>query len=75
MIADAQARSTNAKVKYQWARHLGPVYCGPLLERPVNEITALDVAAVLRPVWESKPEVRANFTPRSAASSIERVLS
>ena len=24
VIAGAQARSTNEKVKYQWARHLGP---------------------------------------------------
>jgi hypothetical protein len=63
VIADAQAKSSNEKVKYQWARHLGPVYCGSLLERPVNEITTLDVAAVLRPVWESKPEVARKLYP------------
>ncbi len=63
VIADAQAQSTNEKVKYQWARHLGPAYCAPLLLRPVNEISTLDVAAVLRPVWESKPEVARKLHP------------
>jgi hypothetical protein len=47
----------NAKVRYQWERHLGPTYSGPLLDRPVHEITAMDVAAVLRPAWRAKPEV------------------
>ncbi|MGA9825215.1 MAG: Arm DNA-binding domain-containing protein [Methylocystis sp.] len=63
VIAGAQARSTNEKVKYQWARHLGPAYCAPLLARPVNEISTQDVAAVLRPVWESKPEVARKLHP------------
>src|ERR1700733_6057602 len=36
VIADAQSKSTNATVRYQWERHLGPVYCGPLLSRPVH---------------------------------------
>jgi hypothetical protein len=26
VIADAQSKSTNAKVRYQWERHLGPAY-------------------------------------------------
>ncbi len=56
VIADAKRKSANAKVRYQWERHLGPVYCGPLLMRPVHEINTLDVAAVLRPVWHDKPE-------------------
>jgi integrase len=63
VIEDAQAKSVNAKVRYQWERHLGPVYSGPLLDRPVHEITALDVAAVLRPVWRSKPEVARRLYP------------
>ena len=63
VIEDAQAKSVNAKVRYQWERHLGPVYSGPLLDRPVHEITALDVAAVLRPVWRSKPEVARKLYP------------
>jgi integrase len=63
VIEDAQSKSVNAKVRYQWDRHLGPVYSGPLLDRPVHEITALDVAAVLRPVWRSKPEVARKLYP------------
>ena len=56
-------KSVNAKVRYQWERHLGPAYSGSLLDRPVHEITALDVAAVLRPVWRSKPEVARKLYP------------
>jgi integrase len=63
VIEDAQSKSVNAKVRYQWERHLGPVYSGPLLDRLVHEITALDVAAVLRPVWRSKPEVARKLYP------------
>ena len=28
VIADAQSKSSNAKVRYQWERHLGPAYSG-----------------------------------------------
>lgn len=63
VIADAQAKSTNAKVRYQWERHLGTAYSSPLLARPVNEITSLDVAAVLRPIWRTKPEVARKVYP------------
>ena len=57
VIADMQARSTNEKVKYQAARHLGPAYCETILERHVNEISTTQLAAMLRPVWREKPEV------------------
>jgi integrase len=63
VIADAQAKTTNQKVKYQWQRHLGRAYSGPLLDRPVNEITTLEVAAVLRPIWRTKPEVARKTYP------------
>jgi integrase len=63
VIAEAQARTANEKVAYQIARHLGPVYSGSLLDRPVNEITTTDVAAVLRPVWRTKPEVARKLYP------------
>jgi integrase len=63
VIAEAQRRSTNAKVRYQWERHLGSAYCEPLLTRPVHEITTLDVAAVLKPVWNTKPEVARKLYP------------
>jgi hypothetical protein len=63
VIADALKKTSNSKVAYQWERHLGQVYSGPLLERPVNEITTLDVAAVVRPVWRKKPEVARKLYP------------
>jgi integrase len=63
VIEDAQSKSVSAKVRYQWERHLGPAFSGPLLDRPVHEITALDIAAVLRPVWRTKPEVARKLYP------------
>jgi integrase len=63
VIADAQAKTTNEKVKYQWSRHLGPAYSGPLLDRPVPEITTLEIAAALPPIWRSKPEVARKTYP------------
>ena len=63
VVADAQAKSTNSKVRYQWGRYLGPAYCGSLLARHVHEITTLDVAGVLRPIWRTKPEVARKLYP------------
>jgi hypothetical protein len=63
VVADAQRKTANPKVAYQWACHLGSAYSGPLLNRPVNEITTVDVAAILRPVWRSKPEVARKLYP------------
>jgi integrase len=63
VIADAQIKSTNAKVRYQWERHLGQAYSGQLLARPVHEITTMDVAALLRPIWRTKPEVARKVYP------------
>jgi integrase len=63
VIAEAQAKTANAKVAYQWERHLGQTYSGPLLQRPIDEITTVDVAAVLRPVWRAKPEVARKLFP------------
>jgi integrase len=63
VVADAQSKTSNRKVAYQWARHLGSAYSGPLLDRPVNEITTMDVAAVLHPVWRAKPEVARKVYP------------
>ncbi len=56
VIADARARSTNDKVRYQWELLLGPRYCDSILQKPISEITTLDIEQVLRPVWRSKPE-------------------
>src|SRR5215203_4367478 len=56
VIAEAQLKSTNEKVRYQWELLLGPRYCTPILHKPVNAITTLDIETVLRPVWRKKPE-------------------
>src|ERR671913_2491958 len=69
VINEAQARSTNDKVRYQWELLLGPTYCGSLLKRPVSEITTLDVDKVLRPVWHKKPE-----TGRKLLNRLRRVF-
>ena len=50
-------------MKYQWERHLGQAYSGPLLDRPVHEITTIEVAAVLAPIWRTKPEVARKTYP------------
>lgn len=63
VIEDAQAESKNDKVKYQWGRNLGPAFCAPLLDRPIDEVKTLDIADVLRPVWRSKPEVARKLLP------------
>jgi hypothetical protein len=63
VIADAQAKTESEKVKYQWARHLGPALCGALLDRAVHEITAPEVARALALVWRSKPEVARKLYP------------
>jgi integrase len=63
VIADAQSKSSNAKVRYQWERHLGPAYSAPLLARPVHEITTVEVASLLRPIWRTKPEVARKLYP------------
>lgn len=54
-VADAQAKSVNAKCRWQIEHNLGPTHCGPLLGRPVHEINALDVTKVLGAVWHKKP--------------------
>lgn len=63
VVTEAKDRTTNERVAYQWERHLGPAYCGPLLDRPVNEITTVDIAALLRPIWRKKPEVARKLYP------------
>lgn len=63
VIAEAKARTQSEKVKFQIALLLGPAYCGPFLDRPVNEITTTEIAAHLRPIWSAKPEVARKLYP------------
>jgi integrase len=62
-IAGAVARLMVARLEYLWRRLLGPEFCGPILKRPVNEITTSDIADVLRPVWSGKPEIARKLYP------------
>jgi len=57
VIAEAQNRSTNSKVRYQWEQQLGPSYCGLISNLPVHEITSTHVAELLKPIGKTKPEV------------------
>jgi hypothetical protein len=43
--------------------NLGLAYSGPLLARPVHEITTVEVASLLRPIWRTKPEVARKLYP------------
>ena len=42
---------------------MDPPIAGPLLTRPINEITTLDIAGILKPVWNAKPEVARKLYP------------
>ena len=56
VIDDIGRQSTNVKVRYQAQLRLGKKYCGHFLERPVNVITAADIARLLNKVRATKPE-------------------
>lgn len=56
VIKNAKAKTQSPATARQWDLQLGSQYSGPLLSRPVNEITTVDVAKVLKVVWHSKPE-------------------
>jgi integrase len=58
----------NDKHKAQWRMTL-TVYAAPLRDKPVDEIQTADVLAVLRPIWQEKPETASRLRGR-----IERVL-
>lgn len=58
----------NAKHAAQWEMTLRE-YAGPLRRLPVDKITTDDVLAVLKPLWNTKPETASRLRGR-----IERVL-
>ena len=58
-----RANRATPRSAYQWERRLGPAYSAPLLARPVYEITTVEVAALLRPIWRTKPEVARKLYP------------
>jgi len=56
VIEDIAAQSTNEKVKYRAKLLLGKKYCTRILNKPVNAISAADVARLLSGVKATKPE-------------------
>jgi integrase len=68
-IADQLAEGfRNEKHKAQWRMTL-TVYAEPLRAKPVDKIETTDLLAVLRPIWQEKPETASRLRGR-----IERVL-
>jgi len=63
------ANFRNEKHKAQWTMTL-TVYAATLRDKPVDTIETADVLAVLRPIWQAKPETASRVRGR-----IERVLS
>ena len=56
IIEDVGSQSTNEKVRYRAKLLLGKKYCGRILNKPVNAISAADVARLLNGVKATKPE-------------------
>jgi integrase len=56
VIEDVGNQSTNEKVRYRAKLLLGKKYCGRILSKPVNAISAADVARLLNGVKATKPE-------------------
>lgn len=68
-VEDQRPQWSNDKHAAQWAMTLGDAYCKKIRRRPIAEIDTDDVLAVLRPVWNEKPE-----TARRLRMRLERVL-
>ncbi|MDR6113305.1 MULTISPECIES: phage integrase central domain-containing protein [unclassified Sphingomonas] len=58
----------NAKHRQQWRNSIN-THASNILDMPVNEITADDVAIILSPIWQKKPE-----TASRVRSRIETIL-
>lgn len=56
VTADIDRKSTNEKVQYRAKLLLGKSYCSALLARPINTISAADIARLLNKVRAKKPE-------------------
>ena len=68
LMASLDGGFRNAKHKAQWRSTL-TTYAAPLWEKPVSTIGVDDVLAVLKPIWQTKPETATRVRGR-----IERVL-
>ncbi|BCH12108.1 integrase [Mesorhizobium sp. 131-3-5] len=68
-IAEVGKSWSNPKHKAQWEMTLGDAYCKTIQAKPVSEVSTTDVLAILKPVWQAKPE-----TAQRLRGRIERVL-
>ena len=69
VIADAQGKSTNAKVRYQWERHLGPAIPGPCWLGQSTRLPPWTSPPCCGPSGARSPRSPASSTRRSGASS------
>jgi integrase len=56
----------NRRHHQQWVMTLAK-YAAPIRSKPVNEITTADVLAVLKPIWNEKPETASRLRGRIEA--------
>jgi integrase len=70
LIASMAPSWRNAKHKAQWRLTLSDAYCAKLRGKAVHEIDTEDVLAVLKPIWQAKPETASRVRGR-----IEAVIS
>jgi integrase len=68
VISALETAWRNAKHRAQW-RSTVATYCGPILKKPVDEITTEDVLHILRPIWTTKNETASRVRGR-----IEKIL-
>ena len=67
-IARVEGGWKNAVHRAQWRQSLRD-HAGPILDKPLAEITTTDVLAVLQPIWLDKPETASRVRGR-----IEKIL-
>lgn len=66
-IESMQPGWRNEKHAAQWRMTLGERYCKSLRARPVADVTATDVLAVLSPIWHTVPETASRLRGRIEA--------
>jgi integrase len=66
VITSKESQWRNAKHRAQWSMTLD-VYAAPLKDKPVDEITTVDVLAVLKPLWLTKQETASRLRGRIEA--------
>lgn len=65
-IAGKEAGWRNAKHRQQWENTL-KTYCTAIWSKPVAEVGVEDVLAILKPIWQAKPETASRVRGRIEA--------